>query len=582
MISISQKTLLSCFTAIALPTLVLLSGFYELFPVPGWVDPMIYIGYFIDPVEQIWRYGPLYYSGRVPYIFVGHIFYSVFNLTFAHYAMLLFFNGVALGAIFLVAHRLYGRNVAILATWWLGLNPLWVNAISTGYVDGPAMAFGFAAFACAVLGTTRLRSAFSDSCLVASGFFVSTALVVHPIPGGVAALAVFATCFTLRDGRVFLRDIAYVTVGGVLGLALSIIYAWLLGAPTIFSFFSQGPMTGLSVGNSSPFAMPFGDWAPGSFWAFMPLFLLLLSTRIFDKKTTPLVSVGALCLISTFVGLFLWDVVFGGATLQQHFYVSYLIFGQAILVVSILGNIPKSMFEDGNKAILLYLAVIAAAIVPLAYQYFPSVPEISLGWDAKWIALAALGGVAFSFLRKQRIVAAIASVMTLTMLSGVLNEGTRAAFSDARYPAYKLVFDDVLSIRQAADLTYLHGRNVFVWGNRQYGFATARGSENERLSYPISYAGKQERMNELDSLAALWVWDRGALGFDMPRISETDLARLQRSKNVGSVIIVCSRELDCDLGVAALSNSGLTTTIRGRTIVWTPGIVPRRVVIADF
>jgi hypothetical protein len=574
--------MLSCFAAIALPTIVLLSGFYELFPVPGWVDPMIYVGYFIDPAEQIWRYGPLYYSGRVPYIFVGHIFYSVFNPAAAHYAMVLFFNGLALGAVFLAAHRLYRRDVAILATWWLGLNPLWVNAISTGYVDGPAMTFGFVAFACAVFGATRWRSTFSDLSFVASGFFVSAATITHPIPGGIAALAVFVICFALKDERTFLRDLACVVVGGVLGLVASTVYAWSLGAPTIYSFFRQSPMVGLSLGNTSPFTVPFGEWASGSFWALMPLFLVFLSFRILGKKTTPFALVGVICLTLTFAILLFWDVAFGGTTLQKHFYVSYFIFGQTILVASIFGSIPHNMIGDGIRKIGIYLVMIAVVVVLLVYQYLPSVPEITLSRDAKWAVLVALGCMVFIFLRSQRIVAAMASAMALTMLSGILNVETRSAFSDARYPAYKLVFEDVMAIRKVADMTYLRGRNVFVWGNRQYGFSSVRRLENERLSYGISYAGKYERMNELDSLAALWAWDRGALGFDMPNISKVDVTRLQRSKNVGSVIIVCSRELDCDLGVAALNDAGVATSIRARTTVWTPGISPRRVIIADF
>lgn len=583
MFSIFQKKSLSAIVAVALPTFVLFSGLYELFPAPGWVDPMIYVGYFLDPAEQIWRYGPLYYSGRVPYIFVGHLFYSVFSPVSAHYATLLFFNGLALGAVFLAAYRLYGRNVAILSTWWLGLNPLWVNSVSTGYVDGPAMAFGFVAFACSVFGATQSRLISANASLVASGFFVSLTMVIHPVPGGLAALAVFATCLAMNDGWSALRDIAYVALGGILGLTLSTIYALQLGAPTIFSFFNQGPMASLSIGHISLFAIPLGQWLPGSYWAVTPLVLLILSfltVRKARKSAVPLSIVGMLCLTIAFIFLLLWDAVFGGATLQEHFYVSYLIYGETILVISILGSFQQSLPASGLKEVRVFLAVAAAAIAPLTWQYFFGAPHGSVSYQILWFLLIVFV-VAVSFLfQAQRSVVTIASVMALTMFSGVLNAGTRLAFAEVNHPSYKLVFEEVVAIRKLADLTYLHGRNVFIWGNRRLGLTGK--DDKKRFSYSMSYTGKQERFNALDSLAALWVWDKGALGFEMPTLQNADVKRLQRSRNAGSVVIVCLRQQDCDQGVVALNRAGLPTSIRASSSVWIPGLEPARVVIADF
>ena len=584
-INISQKKSFSAITAITLPTLVLLSGVYELFPLPGWVDPLIYVGYFLDPIEQIWRYGPLYYSGRVPYIFVGHLFFSIFNPSSAHCALLLFFNGLALGAVFMAAFRLYGRNVAILSTWWLGLNPIWVNSISTGYVDGPTMAFGFVAFACSVFGITRSRSVLTNISFVVSGFFVGITFVTHPVPGGVAALAVLATCFAFKGGWPAVCDLAYVFLGGILGLAISSVYAWQLGAPTIFSFFTQGPMARISLDNASLFAVPFVESFSGSYWAIAPLILLLVSfliVRRLGRKAAPLALVGTLCLALLFFFLLLWDLAIGGVTLQKHFYVSYLIFGETILVVSMLGSLRQGLCLSGFKEAGLYVAVAASAIVPLAFQHLLATSDNSLVRPISWIALVVLGGATVLFFRAQRSVLAVISLMAITILSGIWNAGTRSAFADANYPSYKLVFEEVTEIRQVADMAYLHGRNVFVWGNRSHGLTGGTTSEKKRLSYAMLYAGKQERFNALDSLAALWAWDRGALGFNMPMIQKADMERLQLSKNAGSVVIVCLRLSDCDQGVAALNNAGFPTSIRTNATVWTPGLEPVKVVIADF
>jgi len=581
-IDIFQKKSFACVVALTLPTLVLLSGLYELFPVPGWVDPMIYVGYFLDPAEQIWRYGPLYYSARVPYIFVGHLFYSVFNPVCAHYATLLFFYGSALGAVFCAAHRLYGRNVAILATWWLGLNPLWVNAVSTGYVDGPAMAFGFVAFACAVSGVTRSRLLFSRASLAASGFFVSLVLIIHPVPGGMAALAVLATCYVLRGDRSAFHNFAYVALGGVVGLTISTIYALQLGAPTIFSFFSHGPMARPLMGQASPFETPLSQRLSGNYWAIAPVALLFLSffaIRRSGIRAMPLAVVGLLCLISAFAFLALWDAVFSGATLQEHFYVSYLIYGEAILFIAVLGGLQKNFSVGRVRQVVLYLAVIVAAIAPL---YVLDEKIDGLGNPIIWLVLVTLGGMTIFLFRAQRSISAVAGMMLLTMFSGVSNAGTRPAFTVSGEPLYKLVFEEVIAIRRVAVLTYLHGRNVFVWGNRSPLDEARDAGKKDRFAYTMSYAGKTLHFNVLDSLAALWVWDRGALGFDMPAIQNTEIERLHRSKGVGSIVVVCLRQLDCDLGVAALNRADLTTSIRASTQVWIPGREPVRVVIVDF
>tara|TARA_R110000868_G_scaffold102678_1_gene282852 strand:+ start:31440 stop:33197 length:1758 start_codon:yes stop_codon:yes gene_type:complete len=584
-VSIFQKKLFSGIVAVALPTLVLLSGLYELFPVPGWVDPMIYVGYFLDPAEQVWRYGPLYYSGRVPYIFIGHAIHSVFSPVFAHYAMMHFFNGLALGAVFLAAYRLYGRNVAIFSTWWLGLNPLWVNAISTGYVDGPAMAFGLVAFAFAVYGATQARLASAIASYVAAGFFVSLATIIHPVPGGLAALAVLATTITLKGARSAIRDTVYVTLGGVIGVAICTIYALQLGAPTVFSFFSQGPMAGLSTHNVSLFAVPFSEWVPGSYWAIAPLLLLCLAAlaiRKTGKKAKPIVIVGALCLATTFTFLLLWDTIIGGVTLQEHFYVSYLIYGEAILVVSILGSLQQSLSVGGQKEVGLFLVVAAASVAPLICLYLLSGSNNYLDFPILWFGLAALGGGTLYLFQTQRQAAAISGVMALTIVSGILNTGTKTNFADSNHPSYKLVFEEVVAIRQSVDLTYLHGRNVFFWGNRRLGLTAKDPEKRERLAYTMSYAGKQTRFNAMDSLAALWVWDRGALSFDMPTLQKEDVERLKRSVNVGSLVIVCLRPQDCDLGVDALKRAELTTTMRASSLIWIPGLEPVRVLVLDF
>ena len=56
----------------------------------------------------------------------------------------------AIGSVYLIILPRYGRVGGVAAAWWLAFNPLWLAAVTRGYVDGPAMAFMLARIACLI------------------------------------------------------------------------------------------------------------------------------------------------------------------------------------------------------------------------------------------------------------------------------------------------------------------------------------------------------------------------------------------------------------------------------------------------
>ncbi|MEM9574142.1 MAG: hypothetical protein AAF870_02805, partial [Pseudomonadota bacterium] len=124
----------------------------------GWLDPFVYAAYVNDFASTSVRFGQTYYSSRIAYILPDSIFQRAFGAEFGYLLIRALFLALATGSVFAIAHRFYGRLVAILVACWVCLLPWLPRALYWTHYDGFAVTYLLIAIALLTV-PTRYRLA---------------------------------------------------------------------------------------------------------------------------------------------------------------------------------------------------------------------------------------------------------------------------------------------------------------------------------------------------------------------------------------------------------------------------------------
>lgn len=573
---------------VSLPLFAQFSGVYELFPRPGWVDPMIYIGYFLDPAGQIQTLGAYYFSQRIPYVFLGSLFYEIFTPAYAHLGLSLLFQLIALISVYSIARKTFGPLVAVLSGWWLGANPLWIASISSGYVDGPAIALSIAAIAVLLLGNAgcwRFREAFLN---LTAGFLCACVLALHPIPAFLTGVALLLAAVTTRPGDLFLfYRIFAISIGGLLGLLLMAIYSQTIGGPFLFLFHDAHPIRNAFTGNAIPFSRPLEEWLPKAFritslFITFVFFTLTVFTDSSEKgKSKKIALVAAVTSILFFTVAAIWDVVVGGMVTQTWFYSSYALIGQSLLVISIIGNLLSK--REYNSPFYVYLFIFTALSVISVVYFNDAIVRTADRFSPIfiWIAVFAASAAIINLVLSKKRGAAIIAIVLLTSTIGVVNSDTRFMFAQRQTVPFRTFFELAIDIRNAVDKAGLYGRRVALWVDRR-DLVSSDVPSNEHATYHFFVGGVTIPLNTLDSLAGLWLWDKGTLGFDMPNVTAANEQWLKQPKMPTSLIMVCTVSAICEQAQAKLDTLNIPSSVRSRLSIWKPGLNPVTVLIVDY
>lgn len=573
---------------VSLPLIAQFSGVYELFPRPGWVDPMIYVGYFLDPARQIQNLGAYYFSQRIPFVFLGSLFYDVFTPAYAHIALGLTFQFIALLSVYSIARRTFGPLAAVLSGWWLGANPLWIASISNGYVDGPAIALSIASIAVLLLANNG-RWRFREGPLnLLTGFLCACVLALHPIPALLTCVALLVACLTTQSPKTLLfYRVSAISIGGLSALLLMAIYSQSIGGPFIFLFHDAHPIRNAFAGNALPFSRPLQEWFPKAFRVALPFiififFAMMVFVESWGKgKPRQIALLAAATSISFFVVSAVWDIAVGGMVTQTWFYSSYSLIGQSIIVILIVGNLISSKEYGSNYYILLFSLVFISTIISIYFNLAVAATINGFSPILIWIAIfTASSVILFLILNKNRGVA-IAAIFLLTSTIGVINFDTRFIFAQRQTVSFRTFFELAIDIRNVVDKAGLYGRRVALWVDRR-DLVSSDVSSNEHATYRFFVGGGTIPLNTLDSLAGLWLWDKGTLSFDMPNVTAANEQWLKQPKMPTSLIMVCTVSAICDGGHKKLDALDIPSSVRSRLSIWKPGLNPVTVLIVDY
>jgi hypothetical protein len=106
--AISQSTM-ALVSVVAITTVVPITGIFQTFLQPGWVDPALYLGAFLNITDNIRDYGAAYQSMRLAFTLAGYALHHSFPHVAATYLMVLLFNAMALTSLAMVVAPRCGK-----------------------------------------------------------------------------------------------------------------------------------------------------------------------------------------------------------------------------------------------------------------------------------------------------------------------------------------------------------------------------------------------------------------------------------------------------------------------------------------
>ena len=553
------------------------SGLFHLHPPIGWVDPGLYAYWFLNADQNAAHRVLDYHGARLSYVVPGLILYRIFEPVTAQQLLVSGYYLLGLVAIHAVAAPfLRGTTARAFVVIVVGANPLWIGTFAQGYVDGPCMALGL--FALALLlqpappGPARHATA---------GALLVLAVCAHTLGGGMAGLTALAIGLVRSSSwRAALLCGGAAVVGALACLLALGLVAMVLGMPFLFPRAFLTPLQLSLDGTYDAFSAPLLEWMPFTpRLMVVPAIVILLAAgwqaRIgMGRQGWALVAAVVVPLLPL-CGWFLRTA----SLMQYSFYAGYLFLSliPALVLFARRAEPALDAVPLGRRLGLLammMLVLIGGSLLPLEIR-----ADRSLAW-ASWAIVAGVLLAALLLIWRTQLARAAAVVAVSLTLAGALNADTAKVFRLPGGPdnaAQHMGMQRLHALLREEGAT--QGR-YFLWFGRD-AFTERRGIPESHLRH-LRFATTLLRLNTLDSLAASLGWHVTAVGFGMPNFIER--WGLGVAATIGAapvnVITLCADLPECDEGLAALLELGLTVEPGRRENIEVPGMPAFSVALA--
>lgn len=393
-------------------------------------DPAMHTTYIIDPRDVFTRYAAVYAAtarlregARVGFLVPARLAYLAFGAVPGFFVTRYVFALVAVGPVYLLLRRLYGRPAGVAGVLVVLSSPVIVTAWGTDYPDSAVVSYAAGALACLAMPCSpRWRRAW----LAAAGVLLVLAVWSHgvavPLVG--ATLVGYVGVRLVRDRAGLPGDLALlagvaVVVTGLLVVASAVVIgqADFIGLTwQAFRFLSQPSQIGLWHSAN-------WHWAPYVAYLLVPPAVLgafaVAVARRAHAVPTPVLLVGVVAAVQLVVYAWLQfiDTV---QTLEEHYFSSTLWAGVCLTLAITIAELARPL-SDRPLARWLPAAVLLA--VPLGYEADPHVP--SFGWKPFGAILAAAVIAAAAAARgsgtlRRSLAAATATGLALTAFAGAI------------------------------------------------------------------------------------------------------------------------------------------------------------------
>jgi hypothetical protein len=571
----------------------------QLYPPPGWVDPSLYLGYFLNLSVLLDRFGPDYHVMRLPWVLSGFVVHALLPPVPAHLVLIACYHLLAALSLYLIVAPRHGRLVGVIASLFLTVNPMWIAAVTRGYVDGPGIAFVLAGLA-VVANVGAWRTVRVPGVLV--GLFATLAAHTHPLAGGLAIAAVVAALATQRLAwRDTLRLTGWACVAALaLTLALGAISVS-VGGPFRF-WLAAAEMLDRSFGGfGANYRRPASHWLPSAYLLFPMIGLLAcgVSVLVFrrsgartsaqqaaQRPRRDVLIIGC-ALLGVYVSWALvWDFWIGGSMLQASYTLTFAVPGLALVFAGLLAVAIEAWPHRTRRAsAALFLACLAAGAVPvLGASWLWSIEAAARPMYLGWVLLTVMTVIAAAVLCARApaipVVAAPVLLLFAVSVAGVVNGDTRRIFTVDGNPSYRPFYRAEHRVNAFIRGHLDVGRRIFLWYDRD-DFTTTNARTDAWLRYRMRFAGNPLELTVYDNFGSLWLWHRANLGFAMPAFAPDAPAKLN-GPQPARVAMFCSTLVRCEDGIRAFERRGFRARLAAQERIVEPPYIDVTTALVDI
>ncbi|MET3889537.1 hypothetical protein ABIE41_000613 [Bosea sp. OAE506] len=541
---------------LAFAAMLLVWGPFQPYPPIGWVDPQLYINWFLTPAENYLYRGTDYHGARLAVVVPGAILYRLLEPLSAQVAFVGLFYLTAVTAIYRIAgETLSTPSLRLAITAILAGNPLFVAAFARGYVDGPAIALGLLATALIFTGFRGDRR----SAFVAAGASAFAAIAAHPFGGGIAGAT--AAVLILSAPARLPRLVAFAAGAIAMAAALSI-GGYALGLPLTFMLSVASDIAMSFQRDGQAFLTPLSSWAPSTPRLVVPPLVAVLiaigwSTRSRDRPTTTL-------LLSALVplALFCATALLSSFVIQHAFYASYIQI--ALVPAAVFAMSAAERLAPGSRrAIAGFVVAMGAAVMLVGLAIPQSVRTDPFALTVIWLLLG-LGLVAIAgLLLAARPVPALTLATCLLGLAGTANGDTASVMKLPGGADFRSQHQLLADLHAVLIQSGVERSNYTVWFGRQD--FTPRPTRAANSTWTLSFQNQPYQFNGLDSLAGSLGWSKVWFGPALPQITaETYRLAALLTQARRPLVALCANPSVCEDGLRNLRDIGVAVEINRR------------------
>lgn len=131
-----------CMILLLLPWLLVMSNDIWMFDLHLYIDPWLYLGFFIRLKQYLTSAGAeTYYATRLPLLLPGHAIFNLFPPLIAQYVLHIGFYYAAIFSLYTLLKNLLSQRVALLASVMMGCYAWFLWAISSNYPESSGIAY---------------------------------------------------------------------------------------------------------------------------------------------------------------------------------------------------------------------------------------------------------------------------------------------------------------------------------------------------------------------------------------------------------------------------------------------------------
>jgi 4-amino-4-deoxy-L-arabinose transferase-like glycosyltransferase len=421
----------------------------------GFIDPWIYLGYFLDLTQHLRTFKGAYFSTRLTWTVPGAIVYHLFSPLVAAHVLHLGLFYAATVSLYLILKMTVSRRAALLAALLMGSHSHFLCSVGWDYVDGAALSYLLMTL-CSL--TFAARAANPCRWLLAAGILAAFAIhaqffliVFFPLALGYYLFA-RRECHqpALPGWRPFAWGLVAVTVlFGLFNMAVNGRFVFFINA--------MGMAAKLVISN--PYTDHSYHWLAQATWLILPILSLLGAILCLRRRERLLTLPNAEFLLfwQRYLVLSVGTMVvlegIGEPVLQLRYYASYLM--PAVFLA--FGSQLAIVLDRLSRARLVLLSSCAVAVSLLPYVLPVSSRILDQSRQHPWLlplALGSFGVVVIScqvrYVTSLALLLACLSLAALTAASGTRTWAVTGQADDAAHQKYAFltIVDSVHAIQQ--------------------------------------------------------------------------------------------------------------------------------------